>query len=427
MEILSLGNKIKSIRKQKNMKLKDLAGDRITPGQISLIESGKSKPSEDLLKYLAEKLDTSIEYLQESEIKQAEEVCEFYAKIAKASMECDSYLRADENIQKGIHYAKEYNITLYEGVFNLLKAEWYFLQKHYVNAQKYGISALSIFLKIGDLENILNIFMFLGKVSFKEEKYNIAYNYFKEAEKAFNESKSIDKIKRIKIYYYIAKCLNKLNEHSKAIEYALIVEKEIKLIEDYRVYIDTLTILATSFAQSKEKNKALEYASFANEVCIKHEDNIYLANIQEDIGEIFVSSFNMEEGIEYLKRSLDIKKSIKGEDTSSTILKISKSFIKCGRYNKALEYLIALEEDLNIDINTRLDIIEQKIGIYKELNQENKQEEEIIILIKLLSSINNEEKLIYYYMLIGNFYKNRNEDKLALKYFGKAFEVKNKK
>ena len=409
------------------MKLKDLAGDRITPGQISLIESGKSKPSEDLLKYLAEKLDTSIEYLQESEIKQAEDVCEFYAKIAKTSMECDSYLRAEENIQKGMHYAKEYNITLYEGIFNLLKGKWYFLQNHYINAQKYGISALSIFLKIGDLENILETFMFLGKVSLKEEKYNMAYNYFKEAEKAFNESELTDRVKRIKIYYYIAKCLNKLKEHSKAIEYALIVEKEIKLIEDYKVYIDTLIVLATSFAQNKDKDRALEYASFANEICMKHEDNIYLANIQEDIGEIFVSSFNVEEGIGYLKRSLDIKKSIKGEDTSSTVLKISKSFIKCGKYNKALEYLISLEENVNISINVKLDIIEQKINIYKELNQDNKQEEEIIILIKLLSSINNEDKLIYYYMLIGDFYKNRNEDKLALKYFGKAFEVKNKK
>ena len=39
MEILSLGEKINRIRKELNMILKDLAGDRITPGQISLVES----------------------------------------------------------------------------------------------------------------------------------------------------------------------------------------------------------------------------------------------------------------------------------------------------------------------------------------------------------------------------------------------------
>ena len=52
MEILSLGEKIKRIRKELNMTLKDLAGDRITPGQISLVESGRSNPSMDLLELL---------------------------------------------------------------------------------------------------------------------------------------------------------------------------------------------------------------------------------------------------------------------------------------------------------------------------------------------------------------------------------------
>ena len=62
MEILSLGEKIKRRRKELNMTLKDLAGERITPGQISLVESGRSNPSMDLLEYLANTLDTSVEY-----------------------------------------------------------------------------------------------------------------------------------------------------------------------------------------------------------------------------------------------------------------------------------------------------------------------------------------------------------------------------
>ena len=71
MEILSLGEKIKRRRKELNMTLKDLAGDRITPGQISLVESGRSNPSMDLLEYLAGALNTSVEYLMESEETQA--------------------------------------------------------------------------------------------------------------------------------------------------------------------------------------------------------------------------------------------------------------------------------------------------------------------------------------------------------------------
>lgn len=84
MEILSLGEKIKRRRKELNMTLKDLAGDRITPGQISLVESGKSNPSMDLLEYLAETLNTSIEYFMESEDTQAEKICKYYENIAES-------------------------------------------------------------------------------------------------------------------------------------------------------------------------------------------------------------------------------------------------------------------------------------------------------------------------------------------------------
>ena len=45
--------KLNEERKELNMTLKDLAGDRITPGQISLVESGRFNPSMDLLEYLA--------------------------------------------------------------------------------------------------------------------------------------------------------------------------------------------------------------------------------------------------------------------------------------------------------------------------------------------------------------------------------------
>ena len=75
MEILSLGEKIKRRRKELNMTLKELAGERITPGQISLVESGRSNPSMDLLEYIAITLNTSVEYLMETEKTQAEMIC----------------------------------------------------------------------------------------------------------------------------------------------------------------------------------------------------------------------------------------------------------------------------------------------------------------------------------------------------------------
>ena len=83
MDILSLGEKIKKRRKELNMTLKDLAGERITPGQISLVESGRSNPSMDLLEYLSKQLKTSIEYLMESEATQAKRIRKYRELMAE--------------------------------------------------------------------------------------------------------------------------------------------------------------------------------------------------------------------------------------------------------------------------------------------------------------------------------------------------------
>ena len=99
MEILTLGEKIKRRRKELEMTLKDLAGDRITQGQISLVESGRSNPSMDLLEYLANSLQTSVEYLMESEETQAEKICVYYEQMAETYVLNSDYISAEKYIE----------------------------------------------------------------------------------------------------------------------------------------------------------------------------------------------------------------------------------------------------------------------------------------------------------------------------------------
>ena len=89
-----MGEKIKRRRKELNMTLKELAGERITPGQISLVESGRSNPSMDLLEYIAITLNTSVEYLMETEKTQAEKICLYYEQIAESAI-------LNDDIKKG--------------------------------------------------------------------------------------------------------------------------------------------------------------------------------------------------------------------------------------------------------------------------------------------------------------------------------------
>ncbi|WBF53360.1 helix-turn-helix domain-containing protein [Macrococcoides canis] len=61
----TLGNRIRSLRKEKKMTLAELAGDFMTKGMLSLIENDKNRPSMESLEYIAERLETSVSNLLE--------------------------------------------------------------------------------------------------------------------------------------------------------------------------------------------------------------------------------------------------------------------------------------------------------------------------------------------------------------------------
>lgn len=74
---MTLGERIKGLRKEQRLTLVDLAGSKITKGMLSLIENNKSKPSMDTLEYLAEELGVTVSYLtQEGDSEWTKEVLE---------------------------------------------------------------------------------------------------------------------------------------------------------------------------------------------------------------------------------------------------------------------------------------------------------------------------------------------------------------
>ncbi|MDC9421668.1 helix-turn-helix transcriptional regulator, partial [Clostridioides difficile] len=89
MNILSLGEKIKRLRKEQNMTLKELAGDRITAAQISHIERDKSHTSYELLEYLSNKLGVSVDYLLETKEMQSKKITDNLILKSEIYIKCD--------------------------------------------------------------------------------------------------------------------------------------------------------------------------------------------------------------------------------------------------------------------------------------------------------------------------------------------------
>ena len=205
MEILSLGEKIKRRRKQLNMTLKDLAKDRITPGQISLVESGRSNPSMDLLEYLAENLNTTVEYLMESEESQAEKITMYYEQLAESFILSHDFETAEDYLEKASEYANKYELEFSKGKLLYLKGIILEENKDLEVAQQNYLSANVIFVKNNKYENVIDTFLRLTKISIKAKAYHSANSYLKQAEIVYLDNNIGNDVVLGEIYYYMSK------------------------------------------------------------------------------------------------------------------------------------------------------------------------------------------------------------------------------
>ena len=230
MEILSLGEKIKRKRKELGMTLKDLAADRITPGQISLVESGRSNPSMDLLEYLADALQTSVEYLMESEESQAEKICIYYEKTAEAYVLSEDFITAEKYIENSLYYAEKFNLEHRKAKILFLRATIAMENEELALAQQIFLSANVIFIKNNRYEEIINTFLNLGKITLRLKAYHSATSYLRQAEKVYLDNNIGNDLLLGEIYYQMAEGYFKIDNMSKAMDYSFLAKEKFEQV-----------------------------------------------------------------------------------------------------------------------------------------------------------------------------------------------------
>ncbi|WIL49066.1 helix-turn-helix transcriptional regulator [Bacillus bombysepticus] len=84
----TLGEKIKTLRKEKKLTQTDLAGSELTKSMLSQIENGKATPSMKTLQYIAEKLECEMSFLLEEDEGEIVELIQKMEPLIKAN-KCD--------------------------------------------------------------------------------------------------------------------------------------------------------------------------------------------------------------------------------------------------------------------------------------------------------------------------------------------------
>jgi len=427
MEILSLGEKIKRKRKEFNLTLKDLAGERITPGQISLVESGKSNPSMDLLDYLANALNTSAEYLMESEESQAEKICLFYENIAEALTLNGDLVQAEQNIEKSLYYSEKYKLEYRKAKNLYLRGEIYMQKKEVAAAQQVFLSSNVIFIKTNSFEEVVKTFLKLGIITLELKGYQSASSYFSQAEKVFMDNEIANDFLLGEIFYYIGYTYFKLEDMEKAIKYSYLAQRKFKQIDNKNEYANSLLILAKEYNEKGDISNAIKYSKITLEVFYEINNLDYVAEIENNLGRLFYEFENIEESFIHLNKAKAIRQTSNDSKLIDTLANICENYIKLKSVDKAkeaLEHILEHVEDGNYKALSQYFLLKYRV----DLLEGNMNEAESTLLKALNFVIEQEQtkEAAEISIMIGKFYIDGGRDKEAAKYLNQGVELFNK-
>lgn len=423
MEILSLGEKIKTRRKQLGMTLKDLAGDRITPGQISLVESGKSNPSMDLLEYLADSLNTSVEYLMETEETQAEKICTYYENTAEAYILNDEYEEAEGYLEKAMYYAENYKneyrkaeILYLHGCINMNKKELGL-------AQQYFLSSNVIFIKLNYHEQIVNTFIKLGKITFYLKAYNSSCSYFEQAEQVFNSNSISNDFLIGEIYYSMAMIYFKMDYIDKSINYCMLAKEKFSELQNKKEYAKTLILLSKQYAEKGDIDNAIMYSKKSLKVFKENDKDMLIGEIENNLGKLFSEFENMEESFEHLERAKEIRSKVKGHALIETLGNICENYIKLKDTENSQKILNEIGEA--VDSSDPSDMLKYYMLIYRVnlMNKNfNEAENTLFMSLRYAENMGLDKETAEISLIMGKYYIDNGNDVEAAKYLNKGIE-----
>lgn len=427
MEILSLGEKIKRKRKELNMTLKDLAGERITPGQISLVESGKSNPSMDLLDYLANALNTSAEYLMESEEFQAEKICLFYENIAEALTLNGDLVQAEQNIEKSLYYAEKYKLEYRKAKNLYLRGEVYMQRKEIAAAQQVFLSSNVIFIKTNSYEEVIRTFLKLGIITLELKGYQSASSYFAQAEKVFMDNEIANDFLLGEIFYYIGYTYFKLEDMEKAIKYSYLAQKKFKQIDSKKEYANSLLVLANEYNEKGDIANAIKYSKITLEVFYEIDNLKYVSEIENNLGRLFYEFENIEESFIHLNKARVIRQTSNDSKLIDTLANICENYIKLKSLDKskeALESILEHVEEGNYKALSQYYLLKYRVDLLE--GNMNEAENTLLQALNFVKEQEQTKEAAGISIMIGKFYIDGGRDKEAAKYLNEGVELFNK-
>ena len=420
MQILSLGEKIKKLRKEQNMTLKELAGDRITAAQISHIERDKSHTSHELLEYLADKLGVSVDYLLETKEMQSKKITDNLILKSEIYIKCDELEEAEEQINEIIKVCKNYKLTENYGKCNNLLAEIYCKRGDYSSAVYYYEKALYYFIKNEDKEDIYNCYVSIGDIYELDKFYKGALTHYMFAKEVLEESNIEDGDIYKELYSKISKSYINLKQPQKALEFMEKIDR-IDNEDNVKEEVNILVMKAKGLLSVGKYVESKECFNKALEIIKKEENKNRLAQVYLTMSNIYSEIGDVDKHLEYSQKVYDITKRDENKYMMESLFNMIESYVQKGEYEMAKKYCkLALVSSIkNKDKYYEYKSLKFYSDMYKNQDEVETAIDYLNKCITIANNLQDSKILANLYIELGKLYSNISKDK-ELEYYQKG-------
>lgn len=254
----TLGERIRTLRKQRKMTLEALAGDQLTKGMLSLIENNKANPSMESLSYIAERLGVEMsELLEETNLQELREVL----KTAEQLLSVDFEVLTDEHEQV-IELLGPYVEKLtasYEAarIYDIYGRSLYYEKKE--GWRTYLEKAADIYDQMNITRRLATVGIFLAMVEFNEHDYKNSLSILLEKRSEIEARNGFfDPLTRLDFDYYEAILHYAVGNAEDAIR---IMKEGIEFSKEKKIFyhIEHLYRLASFHAMMNDDMESMEY------------------------------------------------------------------------------------------------------------------------------------------------------------------------
>ncbi|SFI89760.1 helix-turn-helix domain-containing protein [Thermoflavimicrobium dichotomicum] len=384
-----IGEVIRKVRKQRGLRLEDLADENISPATVSNIERGIAHVSPEKVSYLLEKLDLPKHKLPEMLVKEQEDLKKVQFDFLTIStlqqighleeaLDKLEQLNLDENHPYIAHY------YYYKGSCYLSKKKWKQAERAFYNALRSAQHHSSY--KESNIEAAT--YLLLGLCHFYQNHIEQALEYTNNGIKAFVKDGKLQYI-RIRLYANKGMFLHRLGRYVEGMRLVEEIWDSISAADDIFSLLQLYWLRAEFSFQSGLIEEAIHYAYEGIEIARRNKMYSAMFSLWTLLGNIYTHE----------------KKWELAETSLITALKLEEHFPAC---------------DMNSIAYTSLAVL------YIQLNRKEKAYNHLLKAIQYAEQFQDHQRLIFNLQLTGDLCHSTGNTSEATQFYRKAIELTQK-